>query len=172
MEWKDKKDFVCRTKHNLELYKKHNQDKSQGFDFEVTQLINSFLGLIVFVKEKGIKNNQDLNDFLTNNQPEIWDYKYKNKKTDVCEDETQSFKNYLRHLRNAIAHSNLETISEEKSSCEYAEIVKIEFKDESNCKKHQNIFKATLTIEQIENLIELLYTAFLSNDKCKSNGTI
>ncbi|MFA5428288.1 MAG: HEPN family nuclease [Sulfurimonas sp.] len=172
MEWKNEKDFVCRTKHNLKLYKEHKQNKSQGFDFEVTQLVNSFLGLIVFIKEEGFQGNQALEKFLIDNQPETWDYKYKNKKTKICEDELKIFENYLKHLRNAIAHLNLKIISEKKSNCKYVEIVKIEFEDKSNYKKHQNIFKATLTIEQIEKLIELLYTAFLDNDKCKPNGTI
>ena len=104
MQWKNEKDFVCRTKHNLKLYKKHKQNKSQGFDFEVTQLVNSFLGLIVFVKEIGAQGNQNLEKFLIDNQPEIWDYKYENEKTKIFEDEEQTFKNYLRHLRNAIAH--------------------------------------------------------------------
>lgn len=172
MEWIDEKDFVCRTKHNLKLYKEHKQNGTQGFDFEVTQLVNSFLGLIVFIKEEGFQGNQALEEFLCDNKPETWDYNYKNKKSKICENELKIFENYLKHLRNAIAHLNLKPISEKKDNCKYAEIVKIEFKDKSNCEKYQNIFKATLTIEQIENLIELLYTAFLGNDKCKPNGTI
>lgn len=170
MEWKNEKDFVCRTKHNLKLYKEHKQNKLQGFDFEVTQLVNSFLGLIVFVKEIGVKNNKDLEDFLIHNQPNKWNYKYENEKTKIFEDEKQTFKNYLRHLRNAIAHPD-EKLSVKANDTKHGnKISEITFEDFN--KNKSNNFKTTLTIEQIEKLIDLLYTAFLDTDKCKPDGTI
>lgn len=171
MEWKDEKDFVCRTKHNLELYTKHNRDKSQGFDFEVTQLINSFLGLIIFIKEKGFQGNQALEDFLTNNKPKNWNYRYKNETTNKYEKEKKSFENYLRHLRNAIAHPD-ERLSVQINDIKYGKISEITFKDFHKKKKKGNYFETTLSIKQIEKLINLLYLAFLNKDKCKADGTI
>jgi len=163
MEWGNEKDFVCRTKFNLELYNSCKKGRHKGFNFEVTQLINSFLGLIVFVKEIGVVSNKGLEEFLSDNQPKKWNYKYDNK------EESHNFYNYLRHIRNAIAHPDKKLIVEASTE---GIIEKIIFKDFYKDEKKGNYFETTLTIAQIEKLINLLYVAFLNQDKCKKDGII
>jgi len=167
MQYKNEKDFVCRTKHNLKLYRRYKNEKKGIFEHEITQLINSFLGLIVFIKEKGIKKNKSLETFLEDNVPKIWSYQYKDKLTKKFEEEDHNFINYLRHIRNAIAHpaKNLLTNSEND------DIVSITFKDFEKKNKKQ-FFETTLTIDKIDELIELLTKAFLSYDSCSDKGKI
>lgn len=162
MDWKNEKDFVCRTKHNLELYKKHKKSKTEGFEFEQTQLVNSFLGLIVFVKESGMASNAELNKFLKNNDPKVWKYAYEDK------EEPHNFKNYLRHLRNSIAHLSMQDLA---TSPEDNEILSIAFHD-NDPKNPKNVFKTELSIEKIEELIELLSKGFLEQDRCAESGRV
>lgn len=42
------KDFAKRTRHNLEIIRAHKEQSQEVYD--VTQLVNSFLGLIVLPK--------------------------------------------------------------------------------------------------------------------------
>lgn len=162
MEYKNEKDFICRTKYNLELYRKSKVGESTDFNYEITQLINSFLGLIIFIKEKGIQENKNLNKFLYKNNPKIWNYKKRNK-----DEEEHDFKNYLRHLRNSIAHpKKLSTISKN------GEIFSITFKDFSDKKFVRNEFETTLKIEQIDKLINLLSQEFFKYSICNEKGEI
>ncbi len=162
MVWKNEKDFVCRTKHNLELYKKYKSTNSKGFEFEQTQLVNSFLGLIVFVKESGIASNAELDKFLQNNKPKEWEYAYKGK------EELHDFKNYLRHLRNSIARLSKKSLVTNKKN---NEISSIAFYDKDT-KNPKNIFKSKLSIKKIEELIGLLSKEFLGQDKCAESGRV
>ncbi len=169
MEYKNEKDFVCRTKHNLALYRKHKSNRTTGFDHEVTQLINSFLGLILFIKEKGIRSNKKLNTFIESNKPVLWTYKYPNKQGELTE-ERHDFKNYLRHLRNAVAHPDkqLKIISEQSQN---NEIQAIKFIDIDK-KNRSNKFETTLSLGNIDQLIELLTEAFLADATCAETGEV
>ena len=126
------------------------------------QLINSFLGLIVFVKEFGRKQTKILEEFVINNFPTDWNYIYEKQQ------EEHNFKNYLRHIRNAIAHpkDKIETQIDKNK-----EIISIKFKDFDK-KNENNKFETTLSLEQIDQLIDLLTDAFFGNDKCLPNGKI
>lgn len=163
MVHKNEKDFVCRTKHNLSLYRKHKKSKTNGFDHEVTQLINSFLGLIIFIKEKGVVSNPRLSEFIDTNKPTVWLYKYPNKQGILIE-EKHDFKNYLRHLRNAVAHPDKKL----KMLLENDNIKSIQFEDF----KGKNKFDTTLSLEQIDKLIGLLTEAFLAYDTCSESGEV
>jgi hypothetical protein len=79
MEYKNEKDFFCRTLHNLKIYREENKKDVKTFEYEVTQLINSFLGLIIFVKANKIKGNSVLEHFVKNNLPSQWNYIYDGK---------------------------------------------------------------------------------------------
>ncbi len=48
------KEFFERTVYNLGLYEHHNKICKEVFKYEVTQLVNSLLGLVIFVKEEGV----------------------------------------------------------------------------------------------------------------------
>lgn len=162
MEFENEKSFVCRTKYNLNIYRKYKSgDKSKEFEYEVTQLINSFLGLIIFIKEKGVISNTKLIEFIDTNKPTVWLYKYPNKQG-ILKEEKHNFKNYLRHLRNTVAHPDKKLIllSENKK------IKSIQFKDFEN----KNKFETILSLEKIDELVELLSNTFFGNDVCSENG--
>jgi hypothetical protein len=77
--------------------------------------------------------------------------------------------NYLRHIRNAIAHPTYDENLEIKSNKD--EISSIKFRDKDKDNRH-NKFEATLTIKKIDELIELISKAFLASDQCKPEGKI
>ena len=145
MEYPDEsdfsKEFFKRTIYNLELYSK-NSTTSEEFKYEVTQLINSLLGLIVFVKEDKLDiryiNLKDIVEI----DPIVW--KYCDRKGGRLEE--KNFSNFLKHLRNAIAHKRLVIKSNEK------EIYSVVFVDEYK----NNKFKVELNIDQIYNLVDKL----------------
>ena len=92
MEYLKGKDFVSdfaeRTLANLEKIENDNTDLEK---YEVTQLVNSFLGLIVFPKERSITDSH-WNKLLKSNN-------VSSNPNGNC--------NYLRRMRNAISHSHI-----------------------------------------------------------------
>jgi len=146
------KDFFMRTKHNLDLYNIKHDSGDEEFKYETTQLINSFLGLIVFVKADGIATNNALNHFMNVNPASDWEYRFPNS----TKSERKNFGSYLRHIRNAIAHSGIKA-----NTSSMNEIVSLEFADQdpdNNPKRNpDNIFRLKLTLEEIQDLINLLY---------------
>ncbi|KHG35111.1 HEPN family nuclease [Sulfurospirillum sp. MES] len=163
MNYQNEKDFFCRTLHNLEIYREEKQKNPKAFEYEITQLINSFFGLIIFVKANAIQENPALEDFVEANVPTKWDYVYYGKQED------HNFFNYLRHIRNAIAHPTYDENLEIKS--ENNDISSIIFRDKDP-KNPKNIFEANLTIKKIDELIELISKAFLGTDQCTPEGKI
>jgi hypothetical protein len=109
----------------------------------VTQLVNSLLGFVVFVKEEGV-SFESINLSDINSIPIIeWSYCDRN----GGKMEEKNFKNFLRHIRNAIAHKKL-TIK----SADTKEISSVTFKDENK----QNKFEVELSIDEIKNLVAKL----------------
>ena len=92
MEYLKGKDFVSdfaeRTLANLEKIEKEKPDDAK---YEVTQLVNSFLGLIVFPKERSITDSHWSKLLKSNN--------VSSNPNGNC--------NYLRRMRNAISHSHI-----------------------------------------------------------------
>ena len=125
------KDFFERTKANLEKYLENNKNDENAYPNEITQLINSLLGLLVVTKEKKVINYDKLN---------IENLLAKQK----IKPEPKN-KAFIRHLRNAIAHGHIEANGNEF-------IESITFED-------NNIFEVTLTKDELFFLIEQLHTA-------------
>ena len=137
-------DFINRTLTNLEYIQ---QAEKQGKTvYEVTQLVNSCLGVIVFLQQYGdglITDAdicpillQDLQNSITTNT-----YKRNRKKT--------NFNNILYHLRNALSHGKLDFTNEEHDG--KMQISSIKFTDTDIKDKNQK-FIITLNIAQIEQL--------------------
>lgn len=163
MDYKNEKDFFCRTLHNLKIYREEKSKGTKAFEYEITQLINSFLGLIIFVKANKKQQNPALEDFVKVNVPMHWNYTYDGTQ------EVHNFFNYLRHIRNAIAHPTYDENLEIKS--ENNDISSIIFRDKDP-KNPNNKFEANLTIKKIDELIELISKAFLGTDQCTPEGKI
>lgn len=138
------KDFINRTLINLEFIQ---QAEKQGKEvYEVTQLVNSCLGLVVILQQYGdgfftdadifpilLK---DLQNAITTNT-----YKGNRKKT--------NFNNILYHLRNALSHGKLDFTNEEHDG--KMQISSIKFTD-ADIKDKSQKFIITLNIAQIEQL--------------------
>jgi len=163
------KDFFLRTKYNLDLYNIKLGSANEEFKYETTQLINSFLGLIVFVKVDGVQSSNELKSFMGKNMPDEWKYQYHNAK----KPEKYRFGSYLRHIRNAVSHCEITAnVNDEK------EIVSIRFIDKEPAYykywNSKNIFNLVLSLEAIVDLVDLLLVAIgaQSIDENKSPTTL
>ncbi len=74
MEIKSEQDFCCRIVHNLKLYKEAHSSNAEEWEYETTRLVNSFLCLLVVIKEKTQKQNGV--EFLSEAELAIEDIKY------------------------------------------------------------------------------------------------
>lgn len=99
------RDFTMRTRKNLEFIEKHQAD---GEDvFEVTQLVNSMLGLLVFPEQHYFSRIPEipLSELEQNGWPKISVTKDIQLSPDFHPCHT--LKDLIRYLRNAISHFNL-----------------------------------------------------------------
>lgn len=137
------KEFFQRTIYNLELYEHHHTVCKEVFQYEITQLINSLLGLVVFVKEEGLPfQSIELSD-IKEEGAIVWNYCARN----GGKLEEKNFKNFLRHIRNSISHKLLTIISGNGT-----DISSIKFED----KDRDNRFEVELSIDEIKNLVSKL----------------
>lgn len=97
-------DFAKRTECNLEFIE--TARKNGDNVFEVTQLVNSLLGLLIFPQQKfmGAKSDISLEKLEENGWPHI-----------AATSDSESFNSLeklVRFLRNAIAHCNIEFLTD------------------------------------------------------------
>lgn len=127
------KDFAKRTWENHKLY---------SGNYEVTNLINSSLGLFIFPEQKFFDKILDswvsvemLSELIAN--------------TESNYDESLDLKNICRHIRNGIAHFRIKLLSNNRD-----EIVGIEIYDEYFNKQNKQyyFFKITLSVKTLEKL--------------------
>ncbi len=145
-------DFAKRTWENL-VYIRERSCEGVGV-YEVTQLINSFLGLIVFPFESA-KNKAPLP--LTVDEDLMREINAApNKRDTYCYDEKNfsgdSSEALFWHFRNAVAHRRISCHSEN------GKIDSIEIKDGLGKQSYQN----TLTISQLERLTEACYRSIVT----------
>lgn len=151
-------DFAKRTKANYELVKSlaagEKERDSHSTVFEVTQLVNSLLGLLVFPQQE-----------FYNKLPE--DYPNKeleallSKCTTTYEERVgsqKSFANVLRHIRNAIAHKKLEAYPYGPQ-----EIKGFIFRD-GRSESHPE-FELKLSVEELEQLLYLLFDYMIIDNR-------
>ena len=106
-------EFIARTQKNLIVIECL---KEKGVKvYEVTQLLNSMLGLLIFPKER----------FFEKIQNKRWDMMVKEEWPLPSEDysHVSDLKQLITNMRNAVAHCNIELIPE------HGEIISIEFRD-------------------------------------------
>lgn len=159
-------EFAKRTLANLqfiekEVEKRHQQgidDKNIHDVFEVTQLINSFVGMIILPKESFFERLRHNDRFLSpegnlllnrlSNDLSKYESTYTYTQGGERRRERLTPKNLSRHLRNAIAHNNLEIIPRD-----YSKSGKVEgfiFKDNNDWGER---FRLELTIDEIRVLL-------------------
>jgi len=117
-EYKDfYKSFAERTKANLEFIE---QSKSRGESvFETTQLINSLLGMIVFLRESDRIDGSNLSRLWRELRyiPIYDEHKYSDRPSD-----------FIRKFRNALAHGHIDPQVDENQ-----EVSKFILWDECKC---------------------------------------
>src|SRR5262245_31444769 len=98
------RDFAERTRKNLRVIE---QLQAKGEEvYEVTQLINSMLGLLVFPKEEFVDQIPDTS--LQDLQESGWPIP----RVSSGFPQAKDLRELIRYLRNAIAHFNLEFIKD------------------------------------------------------------
>lgn len=98
------KDVAKRTRCNLE--KIEAQSAAGDEVYEVTQLINSLLGMVVFIREKGGLPKTHLSEYA--GFPKVVFL--------LGEDKTERFDKFIDFVRHAVAHGNVEAKAEGKDS--------------------------------------------------------
>ncbi|MEJ5226809.1 HEPN family nuclease [Thermodesulfovibrio sp.] len=138
MQYKDLlKDFTKRTKRNLEVIE---QLQKRGEEvYEVTQLVNSCLGLLVFPKERFIEQIPETP--LEQLEKEGWPVP----KVAGNFRQAQNLKELICYLRNAIAHFNIEFKS---TRDEITQLIV------SNKWRGKTTWKAELTVDDLRKLVE------------------
>ena len=98
-------DFATRTKTNLELVERQAR-RRPGTAFEVTQLVNSTLGLLVFPRERWLDRipPTTLADLGAAGWPQITVYGAV---------PGNNLRGLARYLRNAVAHCNVEFLPDD-----------------------------------------------------------
>lgn len=99
-------DFIQRTKDNLEYIERAHTLEPSAQVYEVTQLINSLLGLIVFPKE------QYFHHIPATPLQELVAKGWRVPNVSGNFDQVKNLRQLMQYLRNAIAHSNVEFISD------------------------------------------------------------
>lgn len=142
------KDFISRTLKNLEKY---------TGSFEVTNLINNCLGLIIIPKQ--IMNGN------------ISDYKFDDKNSDYGitqknilfeSNNDYSLSNVLRHIRNGLAHGRIEQKSKDKK------IVGLRIHDKPNETSSEN-FVIDFTIDEFRNFAISIAKMFSKSSNTNPN---
>ena len=98
-------DFAERTRANLDTLRRL---QSEGPTYEVTQLINSLLGLLVFPEEKFFKDIPETP--LSELEAEDWPIP----KVSGNFEQARHLRELARYLRNAVAHCNVKFTSDER----------------------------------------------------------
>lgn len=144
MEYKESelvKDFAQRTKRNLELLRRLQQENDDLEVYETTQLMNSLLGLLVFPQQRCFDRipETSLNELIAEGWPIprlVGDFS-----------QARDLKQLVRYLRNAIAHFNIEFIAHEG---ELAGLTVWNIDPRSK----KTTWKAQLSFDEIEVLVE------------------
>lgn len=135
------KDFAKRTRHNLEIIRAHKEQNQEAY--EVTQLVNSLLGLILLPKEKSCLKlpKTSLNALSEQGWPAA--------ALQPTEGKTpENLRDLHRLLRNSVAHFNIEFTSMLDN------ITGLELCNKCPC---GNVtWKIRLSLEEIEQLLECL----------------
>lgn len=134
-------DFALRTRKNLEFVESH-VGREEVEVYEVTQLINSLLGLLVFPQQKYIETIPEtpLAELEQRGMPRI--------RMTVGASKCETLRQLVRYLRNSIAHFNVEFKNDE--SFEIAGLVVWN----KNPRGYIN-WKAYLPIDDVRSIIEI-----------------
>lgn len=132
--------FAARTRINLEFIEKQQQ---LGQDvYEVTQLINSLLGLLIFPQQRFLDAipKTPLKELEAQGWPEI--------QITQGQSECQTLYDLVRYLRNGVAHCNIRFLADHKG-----ELVGLTIWN-NNPRQVRN-WEARLSIEQLRKITDM-----------------
>ncbi len=151
-------DFVKRTQENLIYLYQQKIDHQKGFN-EVTNLINSMMGLVCYPKE--MMNKKLIH---TTSVSETIQFQCEYGTIYMCLDRkgksTQSFKEIVRHMRNSICHGNFI----QGKSNERNEIEELRFQDFTykNNRKGKKNFDMVMTVPQLQEFVKNISDNYLA----------
>ena len=134
------RNFAERTIHNLGVIQKMAKEDANSV-FEVTQLMNSLLGLLVFPQQEYVTSipRTSLQDLESNGWPiprVVGEYP-----------QARDLRHLIRLLRNSIAHFNVRFKSDERKSLHGIKLWNIDPRTD------KITWKAELTVEETETLV-------------------
>ena len=131
------KDFAHRTRRNLEIIEQQKEAGNEAF--EVTQLINSCLGLLVLPQQRFMHSIPKIP--ISELEQNGW----------VIPEVTGSFpqvrnlNELIRYLRNAIAHFNIEFLSNDENDIQSIIVW--------NVNRGEKTWQATLGLEELKSIL-------------------
>ncbi|MCB9720070.1 MAG: hypothetical protein H6756_04280 [Candidatus Omnitrophica bacterium] len=130
------KDFAYRTRKNLELLEERQRTNADSEYYEVTQLINSLLGLLVFPQQRYFEliPTKSIEQLMNEGWPipqTMGDYQ-----------QAADLRELMRYFRNAISHCNIEFPSDLKNQICGIRVW--------NLRRGQVTWKAELPIKDLE----------------------
>lgn len=145
MEYKDViRDFAIRTKRNLEFIEsRKNEDISKPDVYEVTQLVNSLLGLIVFPREEYMSRLPETP------LAELVDQGWAVPRVVGDYPQVNTLRKLIDYIRHAISHFNIEFITNAEREITGIVLWNREYK---GGKPGKIIWKAELSIEELRKL--------------------
>ena len=174
-------DFALRTRSNNALVNSMAKGRfdPEGVPYEVTQLINSLLGLIIIPYEKFKNVRKKPNEAYTNNESRVIEI------IRACEKDKRYFNNYpgkynvfkiIGHLRNSVAHGGNEGLHfypiQEGGDTAITGIMfydsEFEVNEKSrNPKMPEEVceFCLSLHIDEIEELVECISNLYVAIEK-------
>ncbi len=143
-------DFARRTRSNLEHVEA--AEKRGEAVFEVTQLANSLLGLLVFPREHYMRHIPDtpLAELVAKGWPDI--------RTTHGQLPQDTLRQLMRMMRNSIAHCNVEFVADEESQITGIKVW--------NTRGGQKTWQAELTIDDLR-AIALKFVELMEQEGCK-----
>jgi hypothetical protein len=134
------RDFAHRTRYNLDTLRNLQKTKPDLEVYEVTQLINSMLGLLVFPQQRYFDHIPKTP--LTELANQGWPIP----EVEGHYPQVKDLRELVRYLRNAITHCNLEFLSDEGEEISGLRVWN------TNPQNNQTTWKARLMIEDIEKI--------------------
>ena len=148
-------DFARRTRSNLE-YIEAAEERGESV-YEVTQLANSLLGLLVFPREHYMQTVPDtpLSELVERGWPDI--------RPTHGQLPQDTLRQLMRMLRNSIAHCNVEFVADQDSEITGMKVW--------NTKGGHRTWQAELTIDDLRTIAFKFVELIENNSKPKSQET-
>jgi len=142
-------EFIARTQKNL-IAIECLKDKGDEV-YEVTQLLNSMLGLLIFPREK-------LDGKI---QPKSWDTMVKEGWPLPSGDNARvsDLEQLIRNMRNAVAHCDFEVITE------HNEIISIKFGDTRDNQRKQPLWKGEYDVASLRKFVYMFLDHLQSSSR-------